>query len=520
MTDYISELSEKQKQFHQREFTANADNWESPCPVPRIQTPKFNPGLLPVNIAPWVHDVSHRMSVPPESLIPSIYTLLSTVIGNSKYILPKEHDESWVVVARSWGLLVASPSTQKTPGTNQILHPLHEIDKELLKKYEDEMQNWAPREKILNIELKSLESQLKDSFSPNPLNLETSSIQNRIEQLMERINNERPKAERFIVNDATIEALQEIMKNSSRILAYYDEMSRLLETFAKSERAGDRGFYTELYSIPRNRSYKVDRLGRGATVLQNPSLSILGNIQPSVLAKHFDRSDAKVGEDGFFNRFQIAVMPNYDVPYKLVDQNIDQPARDRFNELISRLIQTKGPDHDQCFKFDHSAQKAFNEWLEAFVNKLRLLDEKEQAHFGKYRSLLPALALIDHVCSDIVPHSNLVSSESLFKAIGLLEFLEGHAKNILGLGGKLRATKAALLSQKIINGEVPNEVTLRTLKRNNWAGLNTDEDLNDALKELQDLHWLKIISKANRSTVILINPALSLKEVVSAVSAN
>lgn len=519
MNDYITQLSEKQKKYSPLDSTDNADNWESPCPVPRMQTPNFNPELLPANIAPWVHDISYRMSVPPESLIPSIYTLLSTVIGNSKYILPKEHDESWVVVPRAWGLLVASPSTQKTPGTNQILHPLHEIDKELLKKYEDEIQKWAPREKILNIELKYLESQLKESFLPNAINPEPSSIQNRIEELMAKIEKERPKAERFIVNDATIEALQEIMKNSYRILAYYDEMSRLLETFAKSERAGDRGFYTELYSIPRNRAYKVDRLGRGATVLQNPSLSILGNIQPSVLAKHFNRSDAKVGEDGFFNRFQIAVMPNYDVPYKLVDQNVDHSARNRFNELISRLIRTTGPDHDQCFRFDQSTQKAFNEWFEAFVNKLRFLDEKEQAHFGKYRSLLPALALVDHICSDITPHSNIVNSESLFKAIGLLEFLEGHAKNILGLGGKLRATKAALLSQKIINGELSNEVTLRTLKRNNWAGLNTDEDLMDALKELQDLHWLKIISKANRSTAILINPALSLKEVVSAVSA-
>jgi putative DNA primase/helicase len=80
--------------------------------------------------------------------------------------------------------------------------------------------------------------------------------------------------------------------------------------------------------------------------------------------------------------------------------------------------------------FDAEAQGFFDEWLADLERGIRAEDEHPviAAHYGKYRSLMPSLALIFHCC-DAGPRGR-VSLEAARRAAAWCHFLGAHAQRI------------------------------------------------------------------------------------------
>ena len=96
---------------------------------------------------------------------------------------------------------------------------------------------------------------------------------------------EAPTARRYLVNDATVEKLGELLhENSNGLLQFRDELNGFLRSMDRQGHESDRGFYLESWNG--FGSYTYDRIGRGTIVIPNICLSIFGGIQPGPLARH------------------------------------------------------------------------------------------------------------------------------------------------------------------------------------------------------------------------------------------
>ncbi len=121
---------------------------------------------------------------------------------------------------------------------------------------------------------------------------------------------EPPGQKRYVINDATIEKLGEVLQdNPDGLLVFRDELMGLLRGLDKAGREQDRAFYLEGWNG--EGQFTFDRIARGTKFIPAVCLSILGGIQPGPLSDYF-RAAAKSGKDhdGLISRFQLLVYPD------------------------------------------------------------------------------------------------------------------------------------------------------------------------------------------------------------------
>ena len=195
---------------------------------------------------------------------------------------------------------------------------------------------------------------------------------------------------------------------------------------------------------------QYDRIGRGNFVIPNPTVSILGSIQPGRLQAFLrDAARGEEGDDGLISRFQLLFWPEPTGKWIDVDRWPDSQARRRADRLFrtldaldpADLNANPGDDGGPPYlRFDDQAQMLFDVWCDYLENiMLRRFDENPlvESHLAKYRKLVPALALLFHL-ADVLDRpagstgSAEVSRPSVEKAIQWSELLEGHARRVYG----------------------------------------------------------------------------------------
>jgi len=140
--------------------------------------------------------------------------------------------------------------------------------------------------------------------------------------------------------------------------------------------------------------------------------------------------------------------------------------------------------------FTADAQKIFNQWYlinENLVSR-KNLDTSRQSHFAKYRSLIPALALLFHLLED---GTGPVNIDALAKAIRFALYLKRHSDRIYGSVLGFDNTSAHVLGDKLISGALLTQFTLRHVLQKGWASLATKETIQEALDTLVEAGWLQ-----------------------------
>jgi hypothetical protein len=161
-------------------------------------------------------------------------------------------------------------------------------------------------------------------------------------------------------------------------------------------------------------------------------------------------------------------------------------------------------------RFSPEAQNIFNEWREPLERRLRTQREHPviEAHLAKFRSLIPSLALLIHLADD---KRGPVGEDALRMAIGWGEYLEAHARRIYSLALQPAALPAAVLAQRLRQGDLADGFALRDVYRQHWSGLATHDDAGQAVNLLADLGWLRAEQQGTPGrtrTVYRINPLI------------
>ncbi len=466
----------------------------------------FNFNLLPDSLRMWIQDISERMQCPPDYPAIGAMVTLSAVIGRSVGIKPKAYDD-WLVVGNLWGFAVGRPSAMKTPALSEALKPLKRLEIEERERHEEKLKEFE-----IDKEMMKLTGEKISKYAKNAVNKGDNAKARELLAMAAEEETPAPKRKRYIVYDATIEKLGELLnENPNGLLLFRDEISGWLKTLDREDKANDKEFWIE--SFGGLGSYTYDRIGRGTIDIQATTTSVLGGIQPAKLQPYIMNNMAGGSyDDGFIQRLQLAVYPEQNGRWKYIDRYPNKDAKDEaFNvyDAIANKIEFPEPEDEEIpyIRFSEDAQSLFIEWLTELEIELRegSLHPVMESHLTKYRSLIPSLALIIHIAELAAEQKNTiepVSKKSLIKAIQWGEYLRTHAERIYGIGLNSERTAARLILDKIEQGKLSNGFTARDIKQSGWSGLTDNDTVKDALQLLEDFNYIVGIKTtgANRQT--------------------
>jgi hypothetical protein len=479
------------------ERIAYATGQDTPEPLPLAATlapvKAFDPAWLPSSLRPWIADIAERMQCPPEFPAIAAMAALSSVAGRRFCIQPKAHDESYTEFPHLWAMLIGNPSLMKSPAMQAAMRPLRAMESEAFKIHESMERERKAAEIAAKIKRGNLEKKAKKADEKG----EGFDYASLIEE-----DGESAPCRRFIVNNASIEALGEVLKvNQTGILLYQDELAGLLAVLEKDGNQDQRTFLLQAWSG--KEGFTFDRIGRGTRRIEACAVSVLGSIQPGVIAAHVRAANGhSEGADGFLQRFSLMVWPDVNPRWQDIDRPLDRTAEEEATGVFQALESLTadqllkagvklGRDGIPTFHFAPDAQERFGEWRFAFEHRLRSgsMAPAFEAHLGKYRKLVPALAVLIHVAEW---QTGPVTLSALERALSWADCLESHAARVFGSGIVAECDAARTLLRKLRDGSaaLPVDFRARDVRRKGWAGLARPDDVEAACELLADHRWL------------------------------
>jgi hypothetical protein len=476
--------------------------WPEPKALPSTlkTVAPFDPHLLPAAFRPWVLDIAELMQCPADYIAVSAIIAAGAVVGRRVGIRPQEHTD-WVEVPNLWGCCVGPPGVMKSPAMSAALKPIRELEVRAAREndrkaaaYAVEVEDYKAARSGAKAALRKGES--APNVGPAP---------------------EQPDLKRYVVNDATYEALGEIMaSNTNGVMAYRDELISMLKPLEKEENAPARGFFLSAWNG--NEGYSFDRIMRGSTYIPACCLSLLGATQPAKISAFLsDAVRGGTGDDGFAQRLGLLVWPDVSSSWKDADRPPDREARRRAGLVFDRLdgldpmaIGAECDDFDPLpyLRFEADAQAEFRDWRRTLEHRLRGPDLHGSmiSHFNKYRGLVPKLALLFHLIDN---GHGPVTHTALLQALGWVEYLETHAARAYGSVNAAKSNGARTLLGKIKSGALGRQFTARDVYDNGWSGLSDTASATQALGLLVDYDWLgeeTLATNGRPKTLYTVNP--------------
>lgn len=492
------------------------DAWEEPLPLPNELPPvmALDEDLLPEAFRPWVKDIAYRMQVPPDFSAVGAMVAISSVIGARVVIAPHQKD-SFRVVPNLWGYIVGRPGVKKSPALNEVMQPLNKLEDIERERFKREETVWG-----LDQEIRTLQD--KANKSAAIAKAKAKDIDGMRQLLESSLPPDKPNRRRLIVNDASVEALQDILiHNHWGLLVYRDEIHSLLTSMDKQGQEQSRGFYLQGYDG--NQGYTVDRIGRGKDLhCERVCLAMLGSTQPGKLQSYVREAvNGGTGDDGLLQRFGLAVWPDNSLPFQRIDQYPDEDAKAMAFEVFSRLSNLSNVQ--QVKRFTTEAQEVYWDWIETLERELQCEDLHAAlaSHLAKYRKLIPALALIFNLVDK--PESDEVGKEELLRSLAWGEYLRSHAERIyraatvpetVGAKALLKKIQAGKLSDR--DGVLLDRFTPREVVNKTWASLGSTQIVTKAADLLVEYGYLKSeivkssdpLNRGRPSHRYLVNPAI------------
>jgi hypothetical protein len=439
--------------------------WRRPQPLPKGLRPvdDFDLQFLPTVLQESIGDISDRLQCPPDYPAVATVVALGSLIGRRFGIKPQMKTD-WVEVPNIWGGFIGRPGMLKSPAMQEALKPLHRLEAEAAKDNEVAMEAYRA-----GVSAFKVRQQVKTTLEKEALKKARGG---KSEDISFELGEEpkSPTAIRFCTNDSSYEALGELLRdNPNGILIERDELVSLLKHLDREEHVVARGFFLSGWSG--TQPYSYDRIGRGHIHLDAVCLSVLGATQPARISEYVRKANfGGAGGDGLIQRFGMFVWPDVSATWRNVDEYPNSKAREKAFQVFDRVAKIDMHaalrlgalksqfDKLPCFRFDAAAHDDFLGWRSDFEPRLRTgaLPPALEGHLAKYRTLVPALALINAV-ADV--DEGAVTHKSLLRALAFASYLESHAERIYGSGMEEETAAATAILKHILARELRDGFT-------------------------------------------------------------
>ena len=499
---------------------ASNEDWLAPKPIPSdlARVEAFALELLPDRLAPWIDDIATRLQCPPDYPAITAMTALGAILGRKIAIKPQMKTD-WIEIPNIWGAFIGPPGMLKSPAMNEALRPIHRLEAEAVRNNEIAQQAYSAgldafrlrKQVAAALAKQELKKTIKGDTHSRSIDLELG---------------QRPQAPtpvRYRTNDTSYEALAELIANNpTGLLVERDELISLLRHLDRNDQAVARGFFLTGWSG--TQPYTLDRISRGTRHIEAVCISVLGNSQPARIAEYVKRANSNAnGGDGLLQRFGLMAWPDTCPEWKDMDRYPHSRAREDAWDVFERLSKLdrraaialgarRGPaDSVPFFRLSAAAHDAFLSWRSDLERRLRAgkMAPALEAHLAKYRKLVPALALINHLVDN---GQNEISQQAMCKALAFSRYLETHARRLYRATSEPERAAAQAILTKIHEGELHNGFTAREVHQHDWSCLTDRDQVQAGLNLLVELHHLAASSAATSerggrpTTTYTVNP--------------
>jgi hypothetical protein len=480
------------------------DEWPEPVDfltARDTRAPQLKERHVPPSLWPFITDVAERMGAAASSVALAAIVSCASVISEEWQIQPKRHDFTWHEGSRLWGAIVGSPSVLKSPIIAATTAPIVALEVAAHKE-------WADQMALHRAAVAEWKAGGKTEPEPEP-----------------------PRKARYLVESATVEALQEVLRDDAdgrlyaplgKVLVRQDELSEFLAGMDKysSAKGSDRGAYLRAYNGGR---FSVDRIGRGAFVTNSWSACLLGGVQPDPI----QRIATKAVDDGLLQRMMLDVPPPQCAGE---DREPDRSARETYQGIFPALAALKPGRTNTGYPMAvvlHRDAHAAREDIDALARVMAAMPDASprlQSTFGKWHGLFARLCLTFHlvevaaarVRGEIGPTINVVPAEI---AARVRRYMRGVlAPNLLRAEALIFDTKqtdhAAWIAGYILAHRL-EAITARDVVRN-YRSLRSPEERNTLDSTMECLcvfGWLAPVpqrAEVKPPVAWVVNPAVHI----------
>ena len=354
---------------------ANDNNHEAilvefgqPIDVFGVQPPPALPmDVLPDALVAYVQDQAELTGCDPAIIGLGALVAAAACITDGIKLQPKRHDPTWTESARLWVAFVGDPSTKKSPAISKAVRHVKRIDHRMA---EDNASSYADY-KWQHDQWKEAKKADKNNPPPEP---------------------KQPAIQRLVVEDITVEALTEVLKDNPRgVLTIKDELTGWFASMDAYKGAGkgasmDRAHWLEAYNGGRR---SIDRITRGSVIVPNWSTCIIGGVQPDMMR----RVASSMGNDGLLQRFMVLVAR----PAQLdADRAPDMQAMEEFGKLFDHLVGMQPATNPVTLtEAAHLSREKVARYAKRMIDAFD--NPHIQAWLGKWDGLYARLLLLYHV---------------------------------------------------------------------------------------------------------------------------
>ncbi len=162
----------------------------------------------------WAKDAAEAKGAPPDYVVFSVLSVLSSVIGNTRWVSPWR---GWTEPPVIWAMLIGLPSAGKSPAIDAVLCPLREVERPLRDAANAKRREWNEQAEVAKLAESAWKGAVKAAIDEG----KTSP-----DRPKEADAGSPPHIPRLVLNDATIERLGAILANQPRgTLQMRDELS-------------------------------------------------------------------------------------------------------------------------------------------------------------------------------------------------------------------------------------------------------------------------------------------------------
>lgn len=441
-----------------------------PLPSGLARVMPWRDELLPTALQEYVRDVAERTQCPPDFVGVTLVVAVSTVVGRKFTIHPKQHDD-WLVVPNQWGVIIGPPSTMKSPALKQAILSLRRLESRERERYSQAQAEHRAGSQLLEMKRHAAKTKAKKLLGGGDEDAAVAELNSLSSE------NQAPTQHRYIVNDATVEKLGELLnENPNGLVLERDELGGWLATMQSEDGSVARAFYLE--SFDGNGSFTYDRIGRGTIFIESCCLSLIGGIQPSRIASLVHAAVSGELDDGLIQRLQLAVYPDDVREWRLIDRRPNKAAAERMEQIIDHLDQLPAEPRT-ALRFSPEAQEVFNAWYTCHMQQSRSehLHPALQSHYLKMPKTIAGLALLFELIEG--GREAAVGVESTDRAVDWANYLMSHAQRLYGA-----AINAPFLGARLIlerQQKLPEPFTAREVRQKDWTGLGSQDAVNNAL---------------------------------------
>lgn len=341
---------------------------------------EFPNSVFPIEVTNYIEAFAKSQGFSINLMYATFLSLISVLIGNKIKVNIKK---TWKEVPMLWVVLVANSGDKKSPVLKSVLFPLQEIEN---KNYEEYV-------------------------------------------LMSKNDNSYRQPNQLIVDDVTLESLNEILGNNPNgVLMRKDEFYNIIN---EDKRYSGGGMIEKYLSIFSSEPIRVNRKGTGQNLLiTSPFLSMIGGIQPKVIPKLFNDNR---GDNGFI----------YRILFTTTGEHIPYPPKFNFNDELSN----KYKDYINSFhrqmseiinakelNLTEDAFKYFNDWLSSFIY-VQELDERLRQYKSKLEGYVLRFSIILETCYSVSDNKEIknISLKAMENSIKIAEYYFETFKEVLSM---------------------------------------------------------------------------------------